>query len=55
MSAVRQPLSRTLETAASMQSASSGISKEKRSIMAAAKIVPMGFAMSLPAISGAEP
>ena len=51
----RNPASRTAFTAASMASASAGIEKLYRSIMAADRMQAMGFTISCPAMSGAEP
>ena len=55
MSAVRTPSSKVLSTAFSITSASSESPKEKRSIIAAERIVAIGFARPFPAISGADP
>ena len=54
-SAVRQPSSSARATAASMASAASSRPSDVRSSIAADRIVPIGFAMSRPAMSGAEP
>ena len=54
-SAVRQPSSRAAPTAASTASAASARPSEVRSSIAADRIVPIGLAMSWPAMSGAEP
>jgi hypothetical protein len=42
-------------TAASIEAASAGRPSEWRSSMAAERMVPMGLAIPLPAMSGAEP
>ena len=55
MSPVRQPSSKTLETASSMHLASSSRLKLSRSIMAQERMVAMGFALFWPAMSGALP
>ena len=55
MSGVRRPWASTFLTAFSMRSACSSLPSEKRSIIAADRIVASGFATPLPAMSGAEP
>src|SRR5262249_27059774 len=55
MSAVRWPWAKVFSTAASIAQAASSLPNEYRSIMAAERMVARGFAMFLPAISGAEP
>ena len=55
MSEVRSPSVRAESTAASIVSASRGMSNENLSIIAAERIVPMGLAVSVSAMSGAEP
>ena len=54
-SLVRRPASMAFRTAASTASASLGSCSEYRNIMATDKMVPMGFAMPWPEMSGAEP
>ena len=54
-SAVRQPASSAAATAASTASAASARPSEVRSSIAADRIVPVGLAMSRPAMSGADP
>ena len=54
-SAVRWPCARTRSTADSIAAASDCRFSECRSSMAAARIVARGFAIPLPAMSGAEP
>src|ERR1700722_18179914 len=54
-SAVREPAFSTALTAFSIQAASFSNLEEWRSSNAAERIAPRGFAMPLPAISGAEP
>ena len=55
MSPVRKPSLSTLCTAPSMAAASASISKARRSIIAADRIVASGLALPCPAMSGAEP
>jgi len=55
MSTVRKPEAKTDFTAVSMRSADWAWFNEKRSIMAADSIVANGFAIPLPAMSGALP
>lgn len=55
MSLVRRPASSAAPTAASMAAASASRSKLYFNSMAADRMVPMGFALSCPAMSGAEP
>src|SRR6478735_8904192 len=54
-SPVRQPSASARATAVSIASAASGRPSDVRSSIAAERIVPIGFAMSRPAMSGAEP
>src|SRR4029077_15206847 len=54
-SPVRQPSSSAPETAASIAAAAASFPSEIRSSIAADRIVPIGFAMSRPAMSGADP
>mmetsp|Transcript_16001 Transcript_16001/g.32839 ORF Transcript_16001/g.32839 Transcript_16001/m.32839 type:complete len:202 (+) Transcript_16001:121-726(+) len=55
ISGVRNPSSRMASTASSRSWASSGRSRSYRSIIAAERIMASGFALSWPAMSGAEP
>ncbi len=55
MSAVRWPASRTRSTARSTRSASFSMASEYRKSIAAERIAAIGFAMPLPAMSGAVP
>jgi hypothetical protein len=55
MSPVRNPLFNTFLTAFSIRAACLGRTSEWRSIIAADMIIAIGLAMSLPAMSGAEP
>ena len=55
ISPVRYPSVRTFCTAASTASASLSMSREKRSIIAAERMVAIGLALFCPAISGADP
>jgi hypothetical protein len=52
---VRAPSSSTAATAASIAAAASGWPSDQRSIIAAERIVPIGFALPVPAMSGADP
>ena len=54
-SAVRSPLASTRSTAASSAAAAASCASEKRSSRAADRIAASGFAMPLPAMSGALP
>ena len=54
-SAVRNPSSSAALTAASIASAASARPSDQRRSIAADRIVPIGFALSWPAMSGAEP